>query len=341
MALTRRTFLASLPVAAAACSHSSRVLVRDQAGYVELATAGPPGETKATILVAMPETVQTREVWTGLKDELGKEYRLVAIRIDGAGAAPAIAEAIKRHQPAGLILMNNPTVAAYRAYQDLSGLKRFPPAVLVMTSFFDGHSALLGSATGISYEVPLIMAVTNLRKVLAEPIERIGVVARPAQRGFVERQAALAAREQITVVAQEVSASPNASEIKWALRKLKHRIDALWVLNDDRLLTPRLVADGWLPGLNESPLRPTLVGAATLVSPRQSFGTFAVLPDHTALGVQTASILFELAESGWTLRREGQVHLPASTTTSVDLVQVRERFSLRDDALQHVDKVVE
>jgi hypothetical protein len=211
-----------------------------------------------------------------------------------------------------------------------------------MTSFFDAAlPAAISSATGISYEVPLITAVTHLRKVLSTPIERVGVVARPTQRGFVQRQAALAAREQITVIAQEVSAAPNASEVKWALRRLKDQIDALWVLNDDRLLTPRLIADGWLPGLNERPYRATIVGAAALVSPPQSLGTFAVLPDHTALGVQAAGILFELAENGWALPPGAQVQLPLSTTTTLDLLQVRERFSLRVGALQHVDRVVE
>ena len=344
MALSRRRFLLAVPLTGlgAACSTSSFPAgpLRG-AGSLELAVSSPPGAVKGTILVAMPETVQTNEVWNGLKDELGRDYRLVAIRVEGPGAAADLADAMARVRPDGVVLMNNPTVAAYRAYQDHARLERFPPAVVVMTSFLYGHPSFILSATGISYEVPLITAVTNLREVVAVPIERIGVVVRPSQRAYVERQAALAAREQITVVAQEVGASPNASEVKWALRKLKGRIDALWVLNDDRLLTPRLIADGWLPGLHEPPHCPTIVGAAALVSPRQSFGTFAVLPDHTALGVQAAGIIFDLADNHWSLPSDAQVQLPLSTTTTLDLAQVRGRFSLRSDALQHVDRVLE
>ena len=297
MALTRRRFLLTVPLTGlgVACS-SSRPALRAGEGPLEIATSSPPGVAKGLILVAMPETVQTREVWTGLRDVLERDYRLVAVRIEGPGAAVDLAAAMTRYRPNGVVLMNNPTVAAYRTYQDQSGRKQFPPAVVVMTSFFDGHPTMIASATGISYEVPLITAVTNLRKVIDGPIERIGVVVRPSLRGFVQRQAVLAEREQIRVIEQEVSASPNASEVKWALRKLKRRIDALWILNDDRLLTPRLIADGWLPGLNEPPFYATIVGAAALVSPQQSFGTFAVLPDHTALGVQAANILFDLAE---------------------------------------------
>jgi hypothetical protein len=344
MALTRRLFLLAAPLTGlgAACSGTTRAGARPgTAGPAEILSSSPPGAPKGTILVAMPETVQTREVWTGLKDELGREYRLVAIRVEGPGGADDIGAAMARYQPNGVVLMNNPTVAAYRTYQDQCGLKHFPPAVVVMTSFFDGQSNVITSATGISYEVPLITAVSSLRKVMAAPIERIGVIMRPSQRGYVQRQAALAAREQITVVEHEVGASPNASELKWALRKLKPRIDALWVLNDDHLLTPRLIADGWLPALNELPYCPTIVGAAALVSPQQSFGTFAVLPDHTALGVQAASILFDLAENQWVLPPDAQVQLPLSTTKSLDLEQVRARFSLRPDALQHVDRILE
>lgn len=343
MALTRRGFLLTVPLGAGAvtgCSSAARQL-RGGDGYVELATSTPDGTAKATILVVMPETSQTKEVWTGLNDELGKEYHLVAIRAEGASAAGAIGEGIRRTQPAGIVLMNNPTVAAYRSFQDQSRLPAFPPAVIVMTSFLDGHPTQVASATGISYEIPLITVVTNLRRLIVSPIERVGVIVRAPLRGFVKRQADLARREQISVIEQEVSTNPNSSEIKWALRKLKHQMDALWILNDDHLLTPRLITEGWLPGLNERPYCPTIVGAASLVSPSLSFGTFAVLPDHTALGVQAANIVFNLADNRWMVSVNAEVELPLSTTTTVDLVQVRERFSLRENALRQVDRILE
>jgi hypothetical protein len=342
MALSRRQFLLTLPLpagAVAACSSAGRALRRSPA-YVELASTNPGGDL-ATILVVMPDTTQTREVWTGLSDELGKAYHLVAVRADGPAATEAIAEGVRRHNPAGLVLMNNPTVAAYRAFQRQSGLARFPPAVIVMTSLLDVQPMQIASATGISYEVPLITVITNLRKLIASPIERVGVLVRVAERDFVRRQAGLARREQIDVIEQEVGASPNSSELKWALRRIKPRVDALWILNDDHLLTPRLIADGWLPGLNERPFCPTIVGAASLVSPSHSFGTFAVLPDHTALGVQAAALLFDLADNQWVLPGNVEAAPPLSTTTMVDLVQARERFSLRDGALRQVDRILE
>jgi hypothetical protein len=341
MALSRRNFLYALPagLGMVACATTPRDVARG-AAYREL-VGGNVASKEGTVLVCMPDTSQTREVWTGLSDDLGKHYRLVAVHAEADEAGQAIAEGMRRHQPAGLVLMNNPTVAAYRALQKNSPEVTFPPAVIVMTSFLDGHPQHLTAATGISYEVPLITVVTNLRKLIVRPIERVGVVLRPTLSGFVQRQALLARREQITVFEEQVDVRPNSSEIKRALRKLKQHVDALWILNDDRLLSPQLIMEGWIPGLNERPWSPTIVGAASLVSPGQSFGTFAVLPDHTALGSQAATLLFDIADNGWVLPEDAEIQLPLSTTTTVDLVQAKERFELRADALQNVDRVLE
>ncbi len=343
MALTRRTFLAVMPICASAvmsCTAGSRQ-ARGNHPYVELAIRGPQLASKATVLVFMPETSQTRDVLAGLSDELSKDFRLVAIRVESADAKTVIAEGIRRHRPAGLVLMNNPTVKAYREYQRGSPGSRHPPAVVVMTSFLDNDSTALMGWAGISYEVPLITAVTNLRRIIASPTESVGVVVRPGLQRFIERQVALARREQITVVSENVSADPNASELKRAIRRLKTRANVIWILNDDRLLSPSLIAEGWLPELNERPWVPTIVGAASLVSPSQSFGTFAVLPDHLALGTQAGSMVFDIADEDWQLGPEPVVQLPVSTTTTIDLNQAKERFTLRAAALQQIDKILQ
>jgi hypothetical protein len=343
MALTRRCFLTALPFCAGAmlaCSGPARNRKPDGA-YAELFVVKPEQRPRGTILVCMPETRQTKEVWLGLNDELGRDFELVAVRLGGRGGASIIAQGVQRHRPAGLVLMNNPTVTAYRELQRTTRPQHFPPAVVVMTSFLDEYQRQVADWVGISYEVPLITVVTNLRKLIATPIERVGVIHRTRFSGFVSRQASLARREQISVFPQPVSDNPNPSELKWALRRLKQQADAIWVLNDDRLLTPLLITEGWLPGLNERPFKPTIVGAASLVSPANSFGTFAMLPDHTALGVQAANLVFDLADNHFAIGQAGETQLPLSTTTTVDLVQARERFNLRADALKQVDRILQ
>jgi hypothetical protein len=341
MALNRRQFLLGIPVGCAVLQGCAQDAHSPTAHYyAEIARSTNPS-AKETILVCMPETPQTMEVWSGLRDELSKNYSLVALKVEDRGARSVIEEGVRRHRPASIVLMNNPTVAAYNDYQHNAKNTSFPPVVVVMTSFLDAGRLQVSGATGISYEVPLITVVTNLRKLIDRPIDRIGVIHRPELGGFVDRQARLAAREQISVVREVVGSSPNASELKRALRRLKESAGAVWVLNDDHLLSPKLITEAWLPGLNERPWSPTIVGAASLVSPLHSFGTFAVLPDHAALGAQAASIVFDIADNGWTLPPDQQTQLPVSTTTTLDLAQVRERFSLRDDALRQVDRVLD
>ena len=341
MALSRRTFLLATPLLAGGVSCASSPTARgpEPASDEELGRSGAPD--KPTVLVLMPDTKQTREVWAGLLDELSQKFFLVAMRVEGDSSPTTVTRAMERHRPVCVVLMNNPTVLAYSRYQAATRFAHYPPAVVVMTSFLDRRPAAIADATGISYEVPLITVVTNLRRLMASPVERVGVIRRQPLHGFVARQAELARREQITVVEQRVSLDPNAAELKYALRELKLHCDAIWILNDDRLLSQRLIAEGWLPGLNERPYKPAIVGAASLVSPAHSFGTFAVLPDHTALGVQTANRIFDLADANWILGANDEVELPLSTTTTVDLVQVRERFSLRQDALERVDHILE
>jgi hypothetical protein len=156
----------------------------------------------------------------------------------------------------------------------------------------------------------------------------------------VKRQADLASREQVVVQEEPLSAAPNISELKRAIRRVKERADALWILNDDRLLTPKLIADGWLPGLSERPRIPTIVGAPSLVSAVGEFGTFAVLPDHTALGTQAGELIVDIADAGWTIRENVETVLPVSVVTTLDVAQARERMQLRDDAIKRVDRAL-
>jgi hypothetical protein len=343
MALTRREFLCAIPLCASVvlgCTTSTTKLV-DPGRLVELANVASSNPNAKTILVCMPETPQTRDVWKGLSDELSHDYRLVALRVERGSDSALIAEGLRRYQPVGIVLMNNPTLTAYREYQQNTASLTFPPAIIVMTSFLEGQSNQLIGATGVSYEVPLITVMTNLRRLVALKSERVGVVVRAPLRSFVGKQVELARREQVVVSEEEVSANPNPSEIKRAIRRLKQQADVLWILNDDRLLSSKLISEGWLPSLDERPWIPTIVGAGSLVSPQRSFGTFAVLPDHVALGAQAASLLLDLADNGWQVEPSRSIQLPLSTTTTMDLVQVKERFVMQKDALQQVDRILE
>ena len=113
MTLTRREWLATLPLGAmgvVGCAGASQAPSR--AKWVNLFEGSGHGP-KGTIIVFMPETSQTKEVWTGLVDELQRDFKLLAIRVETAADFATIAQAIQQHHPVALVLINNPTVAAY------------------------------------------------------------------------------------------------------------------------------------------------------------------------------------------------------------------------------------
>jgi hypothetical protein len=339
MEMKRRNILIGLPLTALAAGCHAGTQQQVAHPYRELESIEGDSKSAATVLVFMPDTPQSQEVWRGLRDEIGEEFKLVSVDVKDRNSVKVLRTAIERHRPQAVVLMNNPTLAAYRDYQTQYQGEKFPPAFVVMTSFLSQQSPLI-STTGVSYEVPLITVVTNLRKVVDTPVDRVGIVARAGLRRFIQDQADLAKKEKITAVVEEVGENPNAAEIKRAIRSVKNRADALWVLNDNQLLTPRLISDGWVPGMNERPWIPVIVGAAPLVSPGANFGTFALIPDHPSLGAQVANMIFDLADNDWTLSSEMSVQIPVSTISTMDLVQAHERLALRDDALQKVDRVL-
>jgi hypothetical protein len=300
----------------------------------------PRRPNKPLVMIAMPDSASFRSVRRALVEEIKKDLDVHTQIVDGATTLTAFAAAIEQNHPACLVLMDNPTVRLYRSYQKAAGGPPLP-ALVVMASFLEELRGELHNASGVAYEVPGVTAFVNLRSVIERPVSRVGVVHRPPFRRFVERQKVLAAKEQVTVVAEEVPADPSASDVRRALRSLRMSgVDALWVLNDNALLKDaQFLETAWRPEIAALGV-PVVVGVPTLVSAEARFGTFAVLPDLDALGVQAANVLFEIAESDWHAG-EHPVELPVSTLTVVNMRQVRQQFGLRDGATRRIDRSIE
>jgi ABC-type uncharacterized transport system substrate-binding protein len=339
--ISRRAFATLVGSALSACTYhltpASKTARQAQAGQH---FARRPGAPK--VLVLMPDLPQTREVWNGLAAELSVELDVALRLVDASASARALASVIEGEKPQVLVLMNNPTVRAYRAYQQSKGSgARFPPAVIVMASFLEEQLAGLGNATGISYELPSVIVLANLRALLARSIVRVGVVYRPSFADFVWRQQKLAMREEIALIGVPVREEPEAADVRRAIFALEkdYDVDAIWVLNDNALLAPALLRKAWLPSLGAMKPLPAVVGVPSLVSSQQHFGTFAMMPDHTALGMQAAALVFDVIDGGYSA--VGLTHqLPVSIETSVDARQVEEHFALKPGALERIDHIV-
>jgi hypothetical protein len=295
---------------------------------------------KPLVLVAMPDSASFRSVRHALVDEIKKDFDVVTHIVDGKTTLADFTLELDSSKPTCVVLMDNPTVRLFRAYQ--KSHKGPPPAALVvMASFLEEVRGDLSNASGVAYEVPGVTAFVNLRSVIERPVNRVGVVHRPSFRRFMSRQQALAAKEQVKIIAEEVPAEASASDVRNALARLRSAgIDALWVLNDNALLRDaQFLEAAWRPEIAALGV-PVVVGVPTLVSAEARFGTFAVLPDLEALGVQAANVLFEISENDWKAS-DHAVELPVSTTTVVNMRQVREHFGLREGASRRIDKAIE
>jgi putative ABC transport system substrate-binding protein len=238
--------------------------------------------------------------------------------------------------------MNNATMSLLSKFELAHPERSYPPTVLLMATLVEEVQATLKHATGIAYEVPGVTALVNLRTVITQPVRRVGVVYRPLLRNFVERQKALAAKEHIEIVAAPVASDVTSDGLKNALENLVKggAIDAVWMLNDNALVRDSQYRDeAWRAELNDSKL-PLIVGVANLVNPESPLGTLAVVPDHEALGLQAANLIFELADDDWRVENH-PVELPLSVKTVVDIRMVRSHFDLRPEALKHIDKALE
>jgi len=302
----------------------------------------PRREGFDTVLVLLPNTRETRQLWESFQQELSSEFDVIPAIIKGSTTEAELGALIDKEKPRTVVLVNNPTVKLYQRWQaTLPPQTPAIPTVILMSSFLEEFYQAVPNATGIAYEVPLITSVVNLRTYLDREIRRIGVVTRPAFSNYVARQQKLAAIEGASIVEIPVGEHPTEEEIEDAVEVLctKVKIDALWVLNDNELLAADTIVKGWMPAL-EGCRVPVIVGVGALVNPEVHFGSFAMLPDHEALGAQAAELVYELADEDWVVGDRG-VQLPLSVTTTVDIKQARAHLGFREEMLSNVDVVVE
>jgi hypothetical protein len=295
------------------------------------------------VLIAMPPSANFQDVRRSLLAEIKRDFNVATLIVTSLTGVEELSATIKRLAPACIVLMNNSTVTLYREYQHAhAGEGRFPPSVVVMTSFIDDLRPTLANATGIAYEVPGVTAFVDLRSIIKASIKRVGVIYRPSFRQFISRQRELADNEQIEIVPLEVGKGVYADRLRSALHTLlvEQKVDALWMLNDNELIKSAEYLDQtWRAELRNANV-PLVVGVSNLVNPRMPLGSFAAVPDHGALGLQTANLIFDLAGNDWRAD-EHAVELPISIKTVADVKQLRERFGLKEDALQHIDSALE
>lgn len=288
------------------------------------------------ITVLAPADAQLVPVVNQLRNELEEDFDVLVTAVDAEHDTPErIGRVLAKDQPRAVVLLNNSTARIYRKWARATPTP--PVSIILMASFAEELQHTIPNSLGIAYEVPAVTSFVGLRA-LGKQVNRVGVVYRKALAHYVRAQESLAKVESISFVEEELPEQFEPRHLKAALVRMKRAgVDALWLPNDNSLLTRLLVAKVWLPYLDRLEL-PVIVGVPSLVRADYAFGVYGAIPDPEALAIQAADLIIELSESDW--GTDGpRVRLPLSARTYVS-APLSKRFGVQGDRLQNVDVVV-
>ena len=273
------------------------------------------------ITVVAPEAAPVLPLLRTLRSELTPDFDVQVISLRRATTTAELASLLAIQAPRALVLVDN---SAGQLYAPIARAAKHPlPSVLVMSSFVERLQQSVPNSTAIGFETPAVTTLSDVRSVLSRPIARAGVVYRKGFEGFVTHERELAQREQIELVALSVPAEPSVANLSRALRHLEHEhIDAVWISNDNVLLSKKLLGNAWVPFAKKTAL-PIVVGVPALVETAVPFGTYAAVPDTEGLGVQTADLLYALQKQEW-LWSSTAVHPPIAVKTYLNVARARE-----------------
>ena len=312
-----------------------------------VAVASSWSQEKHHVLVLRPDNHYFEDALDGLTHKLGNDYAIsnliIPKRINARKAERILSrldQIMQEEEPDVVVAMNNRSISIYREYQNIHKDREFPPAVILMALYAQKHVALLKNATGIAYEVQAVTSLYNLRSMIQNPIRRVGVLYRPELKTFYESQRTYCDPEEIDLIGIELPESYDLPQkIKASLNELiTQDVDALWVLNDSRTLTGKLLQQVWMPVLKDFE-KPVVVGIEALVQDNIGLGHFAFIPEHFGLGLQAADMIFEIEDNGWSTKGV-RFRSPISVKKIVNLKKLHSSITLQEDALYEIDKFI-
>jgi hypothetical protein len=298
-----------------------------------------------TILVIRPEGNDFRSVVKGMAGDLGNDAIIKEKTIDDDSRTADIDSAVRLCKPVAIVLMDNSAIRLYKEYQKgLTDSAAKIPSIALMGILVGNAIEGLDNAAAISYEIPIVTSGLILRSLTGVPLGKVGVVHREIMKKLIEQNRETCARENIVIVNRCIQDKDpeQMSSVKNALVDLlkKEKVDALWIPNDNVLLSVSLLKEVWIPLINKYK-KPVIVGIEALANPELGIGTLAVMPDHVALGVQAASMITNARENdGWSMRA-GSVDPALSVYKVLNLKQARKFFDVKKENISSIDKVLE
>lgn len=301
------------------------------------------GEAEDAVLVIRRGGASFGEAASGLKSELKGELKVVDHVISRKCDRDHLKILVREIKPKCIVLMDNVAISRFREYRmSLGKDEPVVPAVAFMSVMVEKSTEGLDNIYGIAYEIPVVTSVVSLRSILGITINRVGVIHREFLSGFIEKNSEYCEMEGIQIV--NISIPDKKKSLKPVIKKgLKSLVkeksaEALWIPNDNALLTPEIIKSIWIPAVRRFRM-PVVVGVEVLVNPELNFGTFAVLPDHVSLGVQAAELVFEIMENGWQCNGR-RVDPPLAVHKILNYRQVKNKYGVSVKRFKNIDKIL-
>ncbi len=293
------------------------------------------------ILVLRPAGEIFDEARKGIAESLGASYSLRDLVVSKETSADDVVASWKRGSPKLVVAMDNHAIALFRESRPRMGDSSVPLMALMGVRV---DAAVKGqvNAVAINYEIPAVTTLVNLRSIMKSPVKRVGMIYRASMGDVFRRNAQFCKVENIELVGWEVPDKDDPkSGLYAALKSLTsdRSIDALVVVNDNFFLNVSLLKNVWLPVLSRWD-RPVIVGVESLVKPELAFGTFAVLPDHYALGAQAAGLIEEIEADGWKVDGP-RVDQPISVIKVLNMRGFKSCCKLQDGKASEIDRILE
>lgn len=297
-----------------------------------------------TILIMRSSGDAFKEVANSIAMEVQEQHTVVEEIINSELPAKKIAKIIKTHNPKLVVLMNNKAVKSFKAYQqslDISDPKI--PSLSLMTALLPAEIKGLENAAGISYEVPIVTSVVNLRALLGMEKVRLGVIYREFLKPFIDENATYCKKEGIEMIRGFVPSNKDnyGDLLKRGLEMFvsdKMGANMIWIPNDPVFLKPDIIREVWIP-FSEQHSVPIIVGVESMLSTNVNFGTYAVLPDHIALGLQASGLILDIQDNDWKVDFT-IVEPPISIYQVLNPKKIQKKYDVGDERIIDVDKVV-
>jgi hypothetical protein len=295
------------------------------------------------ILIIRPQGRDFVDAVKGLSDDIGGDTKIFETVLGTSSKDAEIENALQTYSPTAIVLMDNISISYYKRYcKSLKSNSSMPPSIALM-GILVGHAISgINNSEAISYEIPVVTSIVNLRLLTGSSVDKVGIVHRELMNELVDQNRPACLREKISIIDKTI---PNRStDTKQLLNKaitalIESDIDVLWVPNDNILLSPELLAKIWIPIVNKYK-KPVIVGIETLASPELNFGIMAVVPDHVALGAQAASLIISARDNNWKVNT-GTVEPPISVYKILNMKKAKELFNIKRESCKNIDKILE